>query len=252
MSPRLRYDTAGTIAEAKRLWARVGRPNLMIKIPGTPEGLPAVEESASTWGSTSTSRCSSPSRSTRPSLWTYIRALERRAAEGQPIQRLALGGQLLREPDRHRARPSGGSERSGGPRAIPSWRRSSSPSKARRRSPTPSGPMSGSRHLRRPALPGAGGGGARQRPLWASTSTKNPKYSDVLYVETLAGPDPSTRCPRHAGRVPGSRHGQRRGCAIWRRRTARSRGRSPRWRWTWTAFARACWPRRRDGRSRPR
>ena len=46
VSPRLAYDSAGTIAEAKRLWARVNRPNLMIKIPGTPEGLPAVEAGA--------------------------------------------------------------------------------------------------------------------------------------------------------------------------------------------------------------
>ena len=194
VSPRLAYDTAGTIAEAKRLWARVDRPNLMIKIPGTPEGLPAVEE------------CLYQGINVNITLlfavpvyedvaWTYIRALERRVAEGQAVQRLAsvasffvsridtLADQWIEEKQRAASDPALEAELLSlqGQAAIANAKR------AYRRF------QSIFAHSRFRAV--AEKGARVQRPLWASTSTKNPKYSDVLYVETLVGPNTINTLP---------------------------------------------------------
>jgi transaldolase len=187
VSPRLAYDTVATIAEAKRLWARVDRPNLMIKIPGTPEGLPAVEE------------CLYQGINVNITLlfavpvyedvaWTYIRALERRVAEGKPVHRLAsvasffvsridtLADTWIEEKKRAARDPGREAELLSleGRAAIANARRAYQRFK------------SIVAHARFLAL--AEKGARAQRPLWASTSTKNPRYRDVLYVEALIGP----------------------------------------------------------------
>jgi transaldolase len=187
VSPQLAYDTAGTIAEAKRLWARVNRPNLMIKIPGTPEGLPAVEE------------CLYEGINVNITLlfavpvyeevaWTYIRALERRTAEGRPVAQLAsvasffvsridtLADKWIEEKRRAASDPALESELASleGRSAIANAKRAYQRFNSIFEQPR-------FRALREK-------GAQVQRPLWASTSTKNPRYSDVLYLETLIGP----------------------------------------------------------------
>ncbi len=194
VSPHLAYDTAGTIAEASRLWARVDRPNLMIKIPGTPEGLPAVEE------------CLYQGINVNITLlfavpvyeevaWTYVRGLERRAAEGRPVARLAsvasffvsridtLADKWIEEKTLTESDAARRSEllSLAGQAAIANAKRAYQRFKAI------------FAHSRFRAL--AERGARVQRPLWASTSTKNPKYRDVLYVETLIGPSTVNTLP---------------------------------------------------------
>ncbi len=194
VSPHLAYDTGGTIVEAQRLWARVDRPNLMIKIPGTPEGLPAVEE------------CLHQGLNVNITLlfavpvyeevaWTYIRALERRAAEGQPLQRLASVASFFVSridtladgwiEERRRATQDAAVEAE--LRSLQGQAAIANAKRAYQRFKSIFG------HPRFRAL--AEKGARVQRPLWASTSTKNPKYRDVLYVETLIGPNTVNTLP---------------------------------------------------------
>ena len=88
VSPRLAHDTQGTIAEVKRLWQTISRPNLMVKIPGTPEGVPAIEQSLYD-GLNINITLLFAVQAYEDVAWAYIRALERRAAEGKPIDRIA-------------------------------------------------------------------------------------------------------------------------------------------------------------------
>jgi transaldolase len=194
VSPHLAFDTAATIAEARRLWARVDRPNLMIKIPATPPGLPAVEE------------CLYQGINVNITLLfavpvyekvagTYLRALERRIAEGLPVQRLAsvasffvsridtLADRWIQDKAQATSDPALQAELASleGRAAIANAKRAYQRFKV----------MFGG-----PRFDALARHGARvQRPLWASTSTKNEKYSDVLYVETLIGPDTVNTLP---------------------------------------------------------
>jgi transaldolase len=185
VSPHLAFDTAGTAAEALRLFQRVGRPNLMIKIPGTPQGLPAIEECLCQGVNVNvTLLFAVPTY--EAVAWTYLRALERRAAEGMPIGRIAsvasffvsridsLVDPLLEAAARASAPPAAAAlERLRGKVAIANAKRAY----ARFRQIC-AGPRFAALQAK----------GARpQRPLWASTSTKDPRYRDVLYVESLIG-----------------------------------------------------------------
>src|SRR5512141_973835 len=88
VNPKLAHDTQGTIAEAKRFFKAVNRPNVMIKIPGTKEGVPAVEECLYAGLNINiTLLCSIAAY--EAVAWAYVRALERRAAEGKPIKNIA-------------------------------------------------------------------------------------------------------------------------------------------------------------------
>jgi transaldolase len=193
VSPHLAYDTAGTIAEARRLWARVDRPNVMIKIPGTPEGLPAIEECLRQGININITLLFAVPRYEEVA-WAYIRALERRVAEGQPVGRLAsvasffvsridtLADKWIEEKKRG-ASPAQATELTAleGKAAIANAKRAYQRFKV----------IFGDPRFRALTAQGA----RVQRPLWASTSTKNPKYRDVLYVETLIGPDTVNTLP---------------------------------------------------------
>ena len=187
VSPHLVHDTAETMAEARRLWKAVARPNVCIKIPGTPAGLPAIEEMLYE-GININITLLFAIEDYEAVAQAYIRALERCVAEGRPVKHVAsvasfflsridvLVDQLLGH--RIRTDASGGEE----PRAqqllgkaaianaklaYQSFKRIFSSERWR-------------------ALEERG---ARvQRPLWASTSTKDPLYDDVRYVEPLIGP----------------------------------------------------------------
>jgi transaldolase len=194
VSPRHAYDTAGTIAEARRLWARVDRFNLMVKIPATPEGLRAVEQ------------CLYEGINVNVTLlfavpvyeevaWTYIRALERRVAEGQPIHGLASVASFFVSridtlADRWIAEKSAATKDRGFQAELASLEGRTAIANAKRAYQRFRSIFSHPRFL---AL--ATKGARVQRPLWASTSTKDPRYSDVLYVETLVGPDTVTTLP---------------------------------------------------------
>jgi transaldolase len=188
VSPKLAYDTQGSIAEAQRFFKALDRPNVMIKIPGTKEGVPAIEECLCRGVNINITLLFSI-HAYEQVAWAYIRALERRAAEGKPIDRIAsvasffvsridtLADKLIDDELRGTAEPA----RRGQLTALRGQVAIANAKLAYQSFLKISGDP---RYL---ALKQKG---ARpQRPLWASTSTKDPRYSDVLYVEALIGPD---------------------------------------------------------------
>lgn len=187
VSPRLAHDTRGTIAEAKRLWATVNRPNLMVKIPGTKEGVPAIEETLAD-GLNINITLLFAVQAYEEVAWAYIRALERRVAQGEAIDRSAsvasffvsridtLADKMLGDALAGESNPQRYEE-------LKDLQGKVAIANAQIAYEHFQEIFSGARWL---ALQEKG---ARvQRPLWASTSTKNPSYRDVMYVETLIGP----------------------------------------------------------------
>ena len=175
VSPRLAYDTLGTIQEADRLWATVARPNLMVKIPGTSAGVPAIEEALYNGLNINVTLLFSV-QAYEQVAWAYVRALERRAAEGKPVNRIASVASFFVSRIDTLADKLLGAENAAlhGKLAV---------ANAQIAYERFEKIFMSERWLALQAL------GARvQRPLWASTSTKNPAYRDVVYVETLIGP----------------------------------------------------------------
>jgi transaldolase len=194
VSPDAARDAESTREQVRRLWDAVGRPNLMVKIPGTAEGVSVIREMLAEGKNINITLLFSIESYERVAL-AYVEALEQRVAAGQPVDRIAsvasffvsrvdtLVDKLLDE-------------------KIESA-------------------SSGVEHARAEALKGTiaianaklayakyqqifGGerftalrakGARPQRPLWASTGTKNPAYSDVLYIDSLIGPDTVNTMP---------------------------------------------------------
>src|SRR6266850_2784606 len=188
VSPFLGFDTKASLAEARRLWKAVDRPNVMIKIPGTPEGLPAIRQALEDGININITLLFAQSAYEQVAE-AFLSALEARVAKGQDISHIAsvasffvsridtlvdskideklktttdAGQKALLESLRGRVAIANArltykkyQELFGGPR----WK----------------------------AL--AAKGAQTQRLLWASTSTKNPNYRDVIYVEELIGRD---------------------------------------------------------------
>jgi transaldolase len=187
VSPLLAHDTEATVVEAQRLWARVARPNLMIKVPATRAGLTAVEELIGAGINVNVTLLFRVARY-REVMEACLAGLERRVATGKPLDRIAsvasfflsrIDSLVDRVLDRHPAREAARSLR--GRAAIAS---------ARMAYQHFQGCLVSSRWQRLAAR------GARpQRLLWASTSTKDPAYSDVKYVEALIGPDTVNTLP---------------------------------------------------------
>jgi transaldolase len=184
VSPHLARDTRGTAAEARRLWAKVDRPNVLIKIPGTPEGVPAIQECLTAGVNINITLLFSL-EAYQNVMEAHLQALEARAKAGEPLASVAsvasfflsridtlVDEQLdaMKEKGEH-AREAAALR---GKAAIASARIAYQMWKT-----TYEGP-------RWEALLEAGG--RVQKPLWASTSTKDPSYPDVLYVEALIGP----------------------------------------------------------------
>ena len=181
-----RTTPQATIDEAKRLHAMVDRPNLFIKIPATAEGLPAIEETIARRhpGQRHADLLArAPPRGGRGVHPRPPAAGRRPAATVQASRRSRRSSSRASTP-----RPTSASTRSA----------ATTSSRARSRSPTPSSPtdLPGGL-LRAPSgRRSAAKGATAQRCLWASTSTKNPDYRDVLYVEELIGPDTVNTMPR--------------------------------------------------------
>jgi transaldolase len=185
VDPHLAHDTDGTIAEAKRLHALVDRPNLFVKIPATRAGLPAIEETIAAGIPVNVTLIFSLQRH-REVAEAYIRGVQRLADAGGDLSAIASVASFFvsrvdTEADK-RLDAIGGHDELKGTLAI---------ANAKLAYATYEELFSGPRWE---AL--AAKGATAQRCLWASTSTKNPEYRDVLYVEELIGPDTVDTMPR--------------------------------------------------------
>ena len=174
VSPALAYDTEGTLAEVRSHWQRLERPNVMIKIPGTPEGVPAIEQAIYEGINVNVTLLFAVS-AYEAVAEAYIRALERRLTDGLPMDVNSVASFFVSRIDTNVDRKLAELGRADlqGKAAIANARLA-----YRRFKEIFSGP-------RWEALRHAGA--AVQRPLWASTSTKDPRYPDTMYVEELVG-----------------------------------------------------------------
>ncbi len=186
VSPALAYDTGRTTAEAQRLWGAVDRPNVMIKIPGTLEGLPAIKHSISEGINVNITLLFAVARYERV-IDAYFAGLEKRASRGEPIDGISSVASFfvsrvdtkvdplldqLEDPNGLRGEIAKANaciayaefEHAG---ATERWKRL------------------------------AAAGARPQRPLWASTSAKDPRYSDLHYVEALVAPNTVNTMPPH-------------------------------------------------------
>ncbi len=184
--PSLARDTQGTMENARILWSAVDRPNLMVKVPGTIEGAPAIEELLYEGLNINVTLLFSLENYERVAQ-AFISALIRRNDEGKPIDRIAsvasffvsrvdtTADKLLEKVGTEEALALKGKVAVANAQlAYEVFQK-----------------LFGSDQWR-----GLEAAGARvQRPLWASTGVKNPDYSDVLYVETLIGPDTVNTMP---------------------------------------------------------
>jgi transaldolase len=188
VSPDLAHDTDGTIAEVRRFWKMVDRPNLLIKIPATPEGVPAIQ-AALTEGINVNITLIFSIQAYRDVTEAYLSALEDRNASGKDISHIAsvasffvsrvdtLVDKLL--DDKIKATTDSAEQQKlkalQGKAAIANARLVYQDFKKIFGAPRFETLKHSGAHV--------------QRPLWASTSTKNPAYRDVLYAEELIGPD---------------------------------------------------------------
>ena len=175
LPPGMANDTQASITATPQFFARIDRPNIFIKIPGTAEGVPAIEESIAAGVNVNVTLLFSLD-AYRAIHEAYLRGLERRVAAGQPIDDLhSVASFFVSRVDTavDKQLPEGSPLR--GRAAI---------ANAKLAYQDFLGVIAGERWQ---AL--AGHGARVQRPLWASTGTKNPDYSDVLYVDELIGPD---------------------------------------------------------------
>src|SRR5512132_1319938 len=186
-TPDLADDTEATIEQATELWRRLDRPNVMIKVPGTRAGLPAIEELTRRGINVNVTLLFSIERYEQV-IDAYLRGLSARADAGEPVDtitsvasfflsRIDTKADVLLDPG----------------------------SPARGQVALASARVAYQRYRAKFAGPGwerlRDRGARRQRPLWASTGTKNPAYSDVLYVAELIGPDVISTMPEQTLRA---------------------------------------------------
>ena len=188
VSPDLALDTQGTINEARRFWQLVDRPNLMIKIPATPEGIPAVYETLRSGINVNITLIFSI-ETYRQVTDAYQRALEDRIAQGQDIRTLASVASFFVSRvdtlvDKVLENKIKASDDPAEQQRLKSLQGKAAIANARLVYQDFKKIFSTSsfQKLRR-------AGAHVQRPLWASTSTKNPTYRDILYAEELIGPN---------------------------------------------------------------
>ena len=192
VSPDLAYDSEATLVQAKEIWQRVNRPNLMIKIPATSAGLPAITAAIAAGINVNATLIFSIERY-REVMEAYLKGLEQRLSVGLPLTQVASVASFFVsrmdskvDPLLQRSVDEGGAnatlaEPLLGKAAIANARLAYAAFKE---------VTSSTRfvNLRKQ-------GAQVQRPLWASTSTKNPAYRDVRYVEELVGRDTVNTVP---------------------------------------------------------
>lgn len=194
VSPSLAHDTAGTVADARRLWAAVNRPNVMIKIPATAEGLPAVTEVIGGGINVNVTLLFAVPTYERV-VEAYLLGLEKLAAAGGDVSRIASVASfflsridatvdaLLGKRIKTAANPAEVARLQAllGKAAIASAKAAYASFGKLFRGPRWEALRAKDAHP--------------QRLLWASTSTKNPRYRDTLYIEEIIGPDTVNTVP---------------------------------------------------------
>ncbi len=194
VSPYLAHDTEGTLAEARRLWKSVARENVMIKVPGTAEGIPAIRQLVSEGININVTLLFAQPVYEEVAA-AFVDGVERFAAGGGDVSKVAsvasffisridslvdslIGDELKKETDpKRKAKLEGLLGKvaiANGKLTYEAYERIFSSARWK-------------------VL--AAKGAQTQRVLWASTSTKNPKYRDVLYIEELIGPDTVNTVP---------------------------------------------------------
>ena len=198
VAPRLAHDTEGTLEQARQYWGLVDRPNVMIKIPATDAGIPAIEEALYEGLNINITLLFAVSFYERV-MEAFLSAMERRHAEGKPLDRHSVASFFVSRVDTEvdkRLEAAGRSDiagRAGLANARAAYRRFQE--------------IFGSERfakLREAGCP-------VQRPLWASTGVKNPQYPETLYVYGLVGPDtvntmplPTLMAARQSGEITGA------------------------------------------------
>jgi transaldolase len=184
--PSLARDTEGTLQNARILWKAVDRPNLMVKVPGTDEGAPAIEELLYEGLNINITLLFSIANYERVAK-AYISALTRRQAEGKPVDRIASVASFF--VSRVDTAADKKLDEIGTPEAQA----------LKGKVAVANAQLAYEKFLElfggSEFEPLKSAGAKVQRPLWASTGTKNKEYSDVLYVETLIGPDTVNTMP---------------------------------------------------------
>jgi transaldolase len=206
VSPAVARDTERSIKEARRLWSAVDRPNTMIKIPGTRQGWPAIERCLTEGININITLLFSVNHY-RAAAEAWLRALEVRVERGQPIESLASVASFFvsrvdTEVDR-RIRLNGG--------PLLALQGRAAIAQAQLAYAAYEEIVQSDRWRRLEAK-----GARTQRLLWASTGTKDPAYSDVLYVESLIAPETIVTIPSQTLRLF-EHHGvimRRLGCGI--------------------------------------
>ncbi|MFY9553111.1 MAG: transaldolase [Blastocatellia bacterium] len=187
-SPLLANDTGATIEEARRLWRLVDRKNVMIKIPGTDAGIPAIEQCIYEGININITLLFSL-QSYEQTMEAYIRGLERRDGEGKPINNISsvasffvsrIDSAVDKELERRMSQSADEAEKA----KLQSLLGRIAIANAKVAYQRYKKVFHGARFA---ALKQKGA--QVQRPLWASTSTKNPAYPDVYYPEALIGPE---------------------------------------------------------------
>ena len=186
--PTIAMDTQATIAEAKRLFARLQRRNVMVKIPATPEGIPAIEEALASGVNINITLIFSNDVYGQV-MEAYLRALERRVEQNLPIADINsvasfFVSRIDTQADKQleaKLKDDPSLESLLGKIAIANAKVAYKEFKR----------VFGSERFQRLKEKGA----KVQRPLWASTGTKNPKYPDTLYIDSLIGADTVNTIP---------------------------------------------------------
>ncbi len=186
VDPRLADDTDGTLAEARHLWERLDRPNVFIKVPGTKAGVPAIRMLTAEGINVNVTLLFGLKRYGEV-VEAYIQGLEERAASGASVNRVASVASfflsridVLIDPVLQ-DKASGDASALLGKVAVANARLAYAHWQE----------VFGSERFEALARQGA----RRQKLLWASTGTKNPAYSETMYVEQLIGPDTVNTMP---------------------------------------------------------
>jgi transaldolase/glucose-6-phosphate isomerase len=181
VSPYIANDTEKTVAQAEQLWVRVARPNLMVKIPATEAGIPAIRKAIAAGLNINVTLIFSLVRYAEV-MDAYLSGLEDRVAAGHPIDHIASVASFFvsRVDTKIDPKLSDGTELKG-KAAIANAKLAYDEFQK----------TFASRRWENLKVKGA----RVQRPLWASTSTKNPAYPDTIYVNNLIGPETVNTVP---------------------------------------------------------
>ena len=177
VAPTLAHETEATVAEAERLWRALDRPNAMIKIPGTAAGLPAITRCIAAGISVNVTLLFSVERYGEV-IEAFLAGLERRLETGQPLRPITSVASFFVSRVDGKVDPA--LDRVGDPHRLRGRIAIANAAAAYRLFEWSLGTPRWQRLAKAGARP--------QRPLWASTSTKDPAYPDVHYVEALVAP----------------------------------------------------------------